>query len=148
MKYYLPIIMLIISGSVTILFGQSGEWNLDFEEWDLENTTPDLWHDTTIIENRVGLFPPKWHYRPDNIPEGKGLGRTTDATEGNYAVTLSGFYQYQVMRIISGESASSPGWSIDFRPEKFIGDYKAILLGDCDSLKTYVDVYLTSYNEI
>ncbi len=140
------ILLLIFNGSLTTLFGQSIGWNLGFEEWDLNDTTPDLWHDTTVIENRVGLFPPKWHFRPDHIPEGIGLGRTTDATEGNYAVTLSGYYSYQVMRIISGESADKPGWPIDFKPYKLIGDYKAILLGSCDSLRTYVEVYLTTYN--
>jgi hypothetical protein len=50
--------------------------------------------------------------------EGKGLGRTTDATEGNYAVALSGYYSYEVMRIISGESERNSGWPIDFKPNK------------------------------
>ena len=44
-----------------IAHGQNSDWNLDFEEWDLNETTPELWHDTTVVENRVGLFPPKWH---------------------------------------------------------------------------------------
>lgn len=147
MKYIRGVgLLLTLCGVSTALFGQSAEWNLDFEEWDLSDTTPALWHDTTVIENRVGLFPPKWHYRPDHIPERTGLGRTTDVTEGNYAVTLSGYYSYQVMRIISGESAVKSGWPIDFKPNKLTGDYKAILLGSCDSLRTYVDVYLTTYN--
>ena len=129
------------------LQAQRSEWNLDFEEWDLSNTTAELWHDTTVIENRVGLFPPKWHYRPDHIPEGTGLGRTTDAAEGEYALTMSGFYQYPVMRIISGDSAGKPGWPIDYKPDKLVGDYKAILLGNkCDSLRVYVDAYLTKYD--
>lgn len=149
MKYTWTVgVLLILSGSSTALFGQSAEWNLDFEDWNLQDTRPDLWHDTTVVENRVGLFPPKWYSRPDHIPEGTGLGRTTDATEGDYAVALSGFYSYQVMRIISGESADKPGWPIDFKPSKLTGDYKAILLGSCDSLRTYVEVYLTAYNTL
>ncbi len=146
MKFNILILLLLLNGVSAISFCQSPDWNLDFEEWDLDDTTPDLWHDTTVIENRVGLFPPKWHYRPDHIPEGKGLGRTTDATHGEYAVALSGFYQYQVMRIISGDHPNKSGWPIDYRPDKLIGDYKAVLLGNCDSLKTYVDIFLTSYN--
>ncbi len=147
MKYsFLILLLFIFSGSLTIVSGQSPEWNLDFEEWDLTDGTPGLWHDRTVIENQIGLFPPKWHFRPDHIPERMGLGRTTDATEGNYAVTLSGYYGYQVMRIIAGESAVKPGWPIDFKPTKLIGDYKAILLGECDSLRTYVEVYLTKHN--
>ncbi len=128
---------------------QSPEWNIDFEIWDLDDTTPNLWFDTTIVENRIGLFPPNWHYRPDAIQEGRGLGRTTDATSGEYAVALSGFYSYPVMRIISGDNAETPGWGIDIKPNKLIGDYKAILLGnDCDSLKAYVDVFLTQNNSV
>jgi hypothetical protein len=42
---------------------QSAEWNLNFEEWDSTYVTPSLWFDTTVVENRIGLFPPKWHYR-------------------------------------------------------------------------------------
>jgi hypothetical protein len=125
---------------------QSPSWNLDFETWNLADTTPALRFDT-IVENRVGLFPPNWHFNPDVIPEGKGLGRTTDATHGNYAVALSGYYGYLIMRIISGADDAKPGWPIDFRPDQLVGDYKAILLGtNCDSLRTYVDVVLTNFN--
>ena len=147
-KKYCFVLAISIYNIFTVqLYSQSPEWNLDFEVWDLNDTTPDLWFDTTIIENRTGLFPPNWHYRPDHIPEGTGLGRTTDATHGDYAVTLSGFYSYEVMRIISGNSAERPGWPIDIRPTTLSGDYKAILLGTgCDSLKAYVDVFLTKYN--
>ncbi len=140
--------ILIWASTPFLSFGQSDQWNLDFEIWDYYNTTPDLWFDTTIVENRVGLFPPRWHYRSDHIPEGTGLGRTTDATKGDYAIALSGFYQYQVMRIISGESDDNPGWPISSRPLSLHGDYKSILLGSCDSLRAYVDVFLTKFNEL
>jgi len=143
---WIIILVLLISMSSTNLIGQTSEWNLDFEQWDLSDKTYDLWHDTTIVENRVAIFPPNWHFRPDHIPESNGLAQTTDATNGNYAVALSGYYQYEVMRIISGKDAAKPGWSIDFRPTEFSGDYKAILLGSCDSLRTYVDLYLTKYD--
>ncbi len=144
-KFVLLLVMLCTMWNAEIS-AQSTEWNLDFEIWDYTDTTPGLWNDTAVIENRVGLFPPKWHFRPDHIPERTGLGRTTDATHGEYALTMSGFYQYQVMRIISGESAQKPGWPIDTKPKKLLGDYKAILLGiNCDSLKAYVDVFLTKF---
>ena len=146
MTAYKLFILLIALGFSIMSQGQNAAWNLNFEEWDISNTSPDLWHDTTIVENRVGLFPPKWHYRSDHIPERTGLARTTDATSGEYAVALSGFYQYQVMRIIAGESDASPGWPIDYRPSMLTGDYKAILLGSCDSLRSYADVYLTKHN--
>lgn len=74
------------------------------------------------------------------------MGQTTDATSGDYAVALSGFYSYYVMRMITGRSDQQPGWPIDFRPNRLTGDYKAVLLGDCDSLRTYVDVFLTRHN--
>lgn len=128
------------------LAAQNTEWNLSFEEWDFEDQTPGLWNDTSVIENRVGLFPPKWHFRSDYIPERMGLGRTTDATEGEYAVTMSGYYSYEVMRIISGNDEIHSGWPINFKPNKLSGDYKAILLGECDSLRTYVDIYLTRHD--
>lgn len=147
MKNLSKLLFWLLLINCTTLFSQSEYWNLDFEEWNLENTTPDLWYDTTIVQDRMGLFPPKWHFHPDFIHEGRGLGRTTDATTGDYAVALSGFYQYQIMRIISGEDPVNSGWPINFKPNKFHGDYKAILLGDCDSLRTYVDVYLTNYNQ-
>ena len=127
------------------IIGQS-VWNLNFETWDSTKMTPKLWHDTTIVENRSPLFPPQWHYRLDHIPEGKGLARTTDAAEGSYAVAMSGYYSYEVMRIISGGDPINPGWPIDFKPIKLFGDYKAILLGDCDSLRVYVDIFLTKFN--
>lgn len=148
---YKSILFFIIANCYlsTGILSQSSESNMDFEIWDLNDLTADLWHDTLIVENRTGLFPPKWHYRPDFIHEGSGLGRTTDATTGDYAVALSGFYQYQVIRIISGESAANPGWPIDTRPEKLIGDYKVVLLGTrCDSLRGYVDVFLTKHNPL
>jgi hypothetical protein len=150
MKNILSTLIIFICSSLFVnLYSQSTTWNLDFEEWDLNDMTPDLWNDTTIIENRVGLFPPKWFYRPDFIHEGRGLGQTTDATNGAYALALSGFYQYQVMRIISGESAEKPGWPIDSKPDRLIGDYKVILLGEnCDSLRAYVDVFLTRFNAL
>ena len=149
MRRILSIVLYLTCVSIPLdLCAQSALWNLDFEEWDLNDTTPGLWHDTTVIENRLGLFPPKWHYRPDFIPEGTGLGRTTDATTGEYAVTLSGFYSYEVMRIISGNNASEAGWPISIKPKKFLGDYKSILLGSCDSLRTYVDVHLTKFDDV
>ena len=131
------------------VLAQSPDWNLDFEVWDSTDVTPDLWYDTTVVENRVGLFPPQWHYRPDHIQEGRGLAQTTDATHGDYAVAMSGFYSYEVMRIISGNSAEKPGWPINYTPDKLTGTYKAILLGTlCDSLRAYVDVYLTKYDSL
>lgn len=142
----LALLCLLCSHILAPVFSQSDEWNLDFEEWNLEDTRPSLWHDTTIVENRIGLFPPKWHYRSEFIPERTGFARTTDATSGNYAVALSGYYSYQVMRMIAGESEDKPGWPIDFKPNKLTGDYKAILLGKCDSLRAYIDVYLTAYD--
>ena len=145
MKYTWTVILwLIFSAFSTTLFGQITEWNLDFEKWDFENVGTNL--QDTIIENHQAMIPSNWHPDPNNLSFGSGIGQTTDATEGDFAVTLSGFYQYQVMRIISGESAVKPGWAIDFKPYKFIGDYKAILLGNCDSLRTYIDIYLTTYN--
>lgn len=122
------------------------DWNLTFEDWNQADTTPALWHDTLVVQNRVGLFPPKWHFDPDHIPEGIGLAQTTDATEGNYAVALSGYYAYLKMRIISGTDASKPGWPIDFKPTKLTGDYKSILLGDCDSLRAHVKIKLTAFD--
>ncbi|MFN3196782.1 MAG: T9SS type A sorting domain-containing protein [Chlorobiota bacterium] len=146
MKNFLIITIIFICLSQANLIGQVSEWNLDFEEWDLSKETTELWHDTTIVENRVGMFPPNWHHRTGFIHESTGLGRTTDATNGNYAVALSGFYSYEVMRIISGEDPENSGWPINFRPHELIGDYKSILLGSCDSLRTYIDVFLTKYD--
>lgn len=123
-------------------------YNFNFENWFEADTTPELWHDTLIVENRVGLFPPNWHFDPNHIPEGRGLGRTTDATSGDYAVALSGYYQYFKMRIITGNDPHNPGWPIDFKPSSLEGDYKAILLGNCDSLITTIKVQLKSYNAI
>ncbi len=145
---WIIILVLLISMSSTNLKGQFSDWNLDFEQWGSSDETTELWYDTTIVENRVGIFPPNWHYRTKHSSEASGLAQTTDATSGNYAVALSGFYQYEVMRIISGKDAAKPGWSIDYRPTELTGDYKAILLGSCDSLRTYVDIYLTKYNNL
>ncbi len=138
--------LLIVLFTINCSIECQTEWNLDFEIWDETNTTPELWHDTTIVENRTGLFPPNWHYDLENIPEGTGLGRTTDATKGNFAVALSGFYSYEKMRIISGKDPNNPGWPIDFKPSNLTGDYKAILLGNCDSLITTIKVQLSAFN--
>jgi len=140
--------LLVILGGLSIaLNGQSTEWNLDFEEWDL-NSGSNL--QDSLIENHIAGYPQNWFYDPNNIPEGTGIGQSTDATSGQYGVTLSGFYTYPVMRIQTGSDPLNPGWPINYRPSKLIGSYKAILLSStnatCDSLRAYVSIYLTKYN--
>lgn len=136
---------IFISLFSTMCFSQMEEWNLDFEEW--EKLEPGTNLQDTIIQDHVAGYPSNWHFNPDNIPEGTGIGRTTDATMNEYAVTLSGFYLYQIMRITTGSDPNHTGWPINGSPELLAGDYKAILLGPTsDSLRAYIDVYLTKYN--
>ncbi len=127
-----------------ICVGQDEGWNLDFEKWDTISSGTNLLD--TIIKDHSAMIPINWFYNPNNISEGSGIGRTTDSEKGNFAVTLSGFYSYQVMRITTGDPSHS-GWPIDYSPIELNGVYKAILLcSTCDSLRAYVDVYLTTYN--
>lgn len=126
-------------------FSQTEEWNLDFESWDELRSGTNLVD--TAIESHVAGYPSNWHFNPEKIVEGSGIGQTSDAVSGKYAVTLSGFYQHPVMRITTGSDPIHPGWPIDFKPNKLTGNYKAILIGPTsDSLRAYVDVYLTKYN--
>lgn len=120
------------------------EWNLGFENWNDTIVTPSIFD--TVVDNRVGIFPSNWFSNPEYIPEGRGIGQTTDSYDGGYAVVLSGYYQYETMRITSGTSPEQSGWPIDYRPTELRGNYKALLLcSTCDSLRAYVNVYATRY---
>ncbi len=141
----MKLIFLIIGFTLVIYDGRGQQWNLDFEEWNDSIATPDLVD--TIVKDRVGIYPSGWYSNPDFIPEGKGIGQTTDAKKNEFAVALSGFYQFEVMRIMTGTSPNDSGWPIDYFPKELNGFYKAILpCSTCDSLRAYVDVYLTNYD--
>ena len=140
---------ILLSVYLTALWGQSADWNLDFENWyDIEHGTN---LQDSIIENHIAGYPKGWFYDPENIPEGTGIGQSTDAISGTHAVTLSGFYTYPIMRIQTGINPLHSGWPINYRPSELTGDYKSILLSStnatCDSLRAYVSLYLTKYHE-
>ena len=103
LKYIFLLLFFVGIAHLNSVDGQS-DWNLDFENWIDAEITPDLWNDTFVVENRVDLFPPMWHFDPEKISEGRGLGQTTDGTQVTHAVALSGFYNYEKIRIISGEN--------------------------------------------
>jgi len=141
----MKVIFLLITFMFSAYLSYGQEWNLDFEEWNDSIVTPDIVD--TLVQDRVGIYPSYWYSNPDYIPEGKGIGQTTDAKNNEFAVALSGFYQFQVMRITTGTSPNDSGWPIDYSPKELNGFYKAILpCSTCDSLRAYVDVYLTKYD--
>lgn len=115
---------------------------MDFENWNDSIVTGGIID--TVIENWEPRFPEGWYHT--NETEWRGLSRTTDNTSGKYAMVLSGFYTYFITRIHLGESRENSGMPIDYRPVQLSGDYKSLLLGNCDSSRAYINVYFTKYS--
>jgi hypothetical protein len=140
-KFY---IILLFALSITYN-GQGQDWNLDFEEWDDSITS--FFLIDSFVNDRVGIHPLNWYSHPDFIPEGTGVGQTSDAVSGEFALALSAYYQYPVMRITTGTSPNDSGWPIGYRPKELNGQYKVINLGVGNvSILAYVDIILTKYN--
>lgn len=124
--------------------------NLGFEEWD----------ESTLLNTSIG---DEKGYHIENakiaklenwIKYGGYTVRTTDATEGEYAIVLNNWYGTNDDYIASGTNGSiNPRYadncihSIPYKPLSVTGDYKLISLSEgLDSIRGKIDIYLTRYN--
>ncbi len=145
MKLSIRILSLIFFLTIELCNAQeTNNYNLDFEMWQDSFLFGGAIYDT-IIADRASGMPINW--AANSIGNSKTVSKTTESSKGDYALVLSGFYQFEKAKIILGNENS--GLPINFRPEILTGDYKTVLLGTySDSLRGYVDVYLTKFDFI
>ncbi len=126
----------------------TSSWNLGFEEW-VDST---LWPINLMEPNGFEIENPNGGRLRNWDAFGRSV-RTTDATQGKYAIVLSNWY-YGIYRdfLVLGENGKPShtgckdcGYPIDYRPNTLTGDYKLFLLNG-DSLRGEIMIYITKYN--